>query len=130
MPVATQTIIDQDRNLVMKFTNIDETEAAVRKVDVSTLQANGNGDPCTGVVIRRLIGVTEGMSVDILWDATVNVLALTTPTDDYFDLDFSEFQGIPNDAGSGITGDILFTTNGATAGDRYTIILQMIKKYD
>ena len=46
--------------------------------------------------------------------------------DEYYD----NFTAIPNNAGSGKTGDIDFTTVGHSSGDSYMIILEMIKKYD
>ena len=47
--VTTQTIIDGERNCVMKFTNVSDGsgESAVAKVDVSALAANANGTACS-----------------------------------------------------------------------------------
>ena len=67
------------------------------------------------------------MGVDILWDATTDVLAWHLPTDTSETFDFTEIGGLQNNAGSGITGDIMFTTIGHTAADRYSILLEMIK---
>jgi hypothetical protein len=69
------------------------------------------------------------MGVDILWDADTNVIADTVPADVMYKMCFSDFGGIPNNSGDGKTGDVLFTTVGATAGDRYTIVLECIKTY-
>jgi len=124
--VTTQIIVDGPHNCIMKFTNISDGtgEAAVTKVDVSTL----SGSP-TRVGIRRIRGSTLGMGVQILWDATADVLAWYVPADHDSDQDFVHFSNIPNNAGAGVTGDIQFTTVGHTAGDVYTIILEMIKQY-
>jgi hypothetical protein len=43
--------------------------------------------------------------------------------------DYSDFTGIPNNAGDGVTGDILFTTIGASSTDTYTVILELVKEY-
>ena len=43
--------------------------------------------------------------------------------------DYTPFSGIPNNAGSGKTGDVQFTTIGASSGDTYTVILEVIKSY-
>lgn len=122
--VASQTIVDGRKNVVMKFTNISDGtgESAVLKVDVSAL----SGAPST-VRIMRCHYVTTGMSVRVLWDATTDVLAFQTPTDGEGTLDFTAFGGLPNNAGAGVTGDIMFTTVGHTAADAYTIILEMEK---
>ena len=68
--VATQTLIDGERNAVMKFTNASDGtgETAVKKVDVSTL----SGSP-TEVSITRVQYMTHGIGVSVAWDATANV---------------------------------------------------------
>ena len=117
---------DGKRNLVMKLTNISDGtgEAGVIKVSPPLM----SGAPAN-VVIRRIKASTFGMGVQILWDATTDVLAWYIPADMDVDQDFTFFGGIQNNAGAGVTGDILFTTTGATAGDVYSIVLEMIKKY-
>ena len=44
-------------------------------------------------------------------------------------LDMSEFTGLTNNAGSGVTGDIMLTTVGHGSGDAYTVVLKMVKHY-
>jgi hypothetical protein len=130
--VTTQTIEDGPRNLVMKFTNVSDStgESEVVKVDVSDLSTQPRtGAACTSVTVTGIQFSTYNMSVSIFLDATANVL-LTTLPENYSDtLDFSDFTGIPNNAGTGVSGDILFTTNGAAAGDTYMIILKGVKNY-
>jgi len=69
------------------------------------------------------------MGVDILWDATTDVLCESVPADVLYKMCYDEFGGLPNNAGAGKTGDVLFSTVGAAAGDRYTIIIEAIKTY-
>ena len=76
--VTSQTLQDGDKSVVMKFTNISDGsgEAAVKKVDVSALQAqSGSGAACTGVSIQCVWYECNGMSVDLLWDASTDVIA-------------------------------------------------------
>jgi hypothetical protein len=68
------------------------------------------------------------MSVQIDLDATANVLLATLPQDYSDTLDFSDY-GVPNNAGTGVTGNILFTTIGAAAADSYMVIITMTKNY-
>lgn len=128
--VTSQTIFDGTRTAVMKFTNISDGtgETAVLKVDVSAL-TGFQGASCTGVNIVTLDAMTVGMGVDILWDATTDVICYTIGADQFVSFDFARFGGITNNAGSGKTGDLMFTTVGATAGDRYTIVLEMTKNF-
>ena len=128
--VTSQTLIDQDRVAIMKFTNISDGtgESAVLKVDVSALSAPA-GKVCSGVSIVRIYASTEGMGVDVLWDATTDVVAITLGPNQFYEYGFDDFGGIWNNSGDGKTGDIRFTTIGASSGDRYTIILYMTKQY-
>jgi hypothetical protein len=127
--VRTQILQDGPRNAVIKFTDFSDGtgETAVLKVDVSTL-SGFNGRIPTEVRIEKIEYSLDGMQVEILWDATVDVIAwILTPSSDN-DIDFRSAP-LVNDAGAGKTGDILFTTIGASAGDSYSIILHLVKHY-
>lgn len=129
--VTSQTILDGERLFIGKFTNISDGtgETTVVKIDVSALSANAAGNACNGVKINKIWAQTQGMSVDILWDATTDVLCESIPENQFYLMDYSSFGGLPNNAGAGKTGDVMFTTVGAAAGDRYTITLECIKTY-
>lgn len=122
--VASQTLLDSSKNIVMKFTNVSDGtgESAVLKVDVSTL----NGAP-SEVRLDKIFFSTSGMAVRILWDATADVDAILVAADQSGCLDFTSFGGLKNNAGAGKTGDIMFSTIGHSSGDVYTIILHMSK---
>ena len=124
--VTTQTIIDGERNCVMKFTNVSDGsgESAVAKVDVSALAANANGKACSEVRIQRVSHAIVGMSVQLFFNASTNVLAMELAESSNGHMDFKDFGGIPNNAGSGKNGDILFTTKGHSSGDTYSITLE------
>ena len=129
--VTTQTRIDGERNCVMKFTNVSDGsgESAVAKVDVSALQANTAGTSCSEVRLMRVSHAIVGMSVQMFLDATDNVLLAELAESSNGHMDFKDFGGLPNNAGSGKTGDILFTTKGHSSGDTYSITLEMVKVY-
>lgn len=128
--VTSQTLVDGTQRAVFKFTNISDGtgEAGVVKIDVSAL-APYQGEPCTSVSIQRIDVITSGMGINMLWDATTDVVALTFGDADFVSLDFSRFGGITNNAGTGKTGDLLFTTVGAASGDRYTVVIEVVKSY-
>ena len=129
--VTSQTIQDGERVAILKFTNESDgtSESSVKKVDVSALTTNSKGETCTGVSIARIYWATRGMGVDIEFDASTNVLAIPLPADSTGDEYYDLFSGIPNNAGSGVTGDIDFTTVGHSNGDAYSIILVLNKNY-
>ena len=129
--VTSQTIQDGEKVAVLKFTNESDGtgESSVKKVDVSALTTNSAGESCTSVSISRIYWATRGMAVDIEFDATTNVIAIPLPADSTGDEYYDIFTGIPNNAGSGVTGDIDFTTVGHSSGDAYSIILVLNKNY-
>jgi hypothetical protein len=129
--VTSQVILDGERLFIGKFTNISDStgESGVVKIDVSTLKPSAAGFACNGVKINKIWAQTQGMSVDLLWDATADLICETIPENQFYLMDYSSFGGLPNNAGAGVTGDLLFTTVGAASGDRYTIIIEAIKTY-
>lgn len=129
--VTTQIIEQGPRYAVIKFTDVSDGtgEVAVLKVDVSALTFDPLDGPVTNVRIEDIWYDIFGMQVEILWDATVDQMCwILTPGQ--FRHEFRTFGGIPNNAGAGKTGDILFTTIGASAGDSYSIILRLIKGHN
>jgi hypothetical protein len=129
--VTSQTILDGERLFIGKFTNISDSsgETAVVKIDVSALNPSAAGLACNGVKINKVWAQTYGMGVDILWDASTDLICESIPENQFYLMDYSSFGGLPNNAGTGKTGDVLFSTVGAAAGDRYTIIIEAIKTY-
>lgn len=129
--VGSQTILDGERLFIGKYTNISDGtgETAVVKVNVSTLNPNSFGLACTGVKINKIWATTHGMEVRILWDATTDLLTWAIPQNTNYLMDFSSFGGLPNNAGTGVNGNVLFTTADASAGDMYTIVLECEKYY-
>ena len=128
--VTSQTIIDGEKKVVMKFTNVSDGsgESAVAKVDVSALATNTDGSACTGVAIEQIWWQCIGMKVNILWDASSDVLAMQLGENQSGHHDYTSFGGITNNASSP-TGDVNFTTVGHSSADTYAIILYMRKEY-
>ena len=130
--VASQTIVDGPSFVAIKLTNISDGtgESAVAKVDVSALEADSRtGLSCTDVNIERIWWQCIGMKVRILFDASSDVMAIELGENQSGNHDYSIFGGLVNNAGSGKTGDIKFTTVGASSGDTYTVILYLRKKF-
>lgn len=129
--VASQTLLDGEREFIGKFTNISDGtgEAAVTKIQVSALAKNAAGKACNGIKITKIYATTHGMEVQILWGATTNLLTWVIPQNSNYLMDFSSFGGLVNNAGTGVTGDVKFTTVDHTAGDMYSIVIEGIKTY-
>jgi hypothetical protein len=129
--VTSQTLFDGERVAIMKFTNISDGtgETAVTKVNVSSLASSGAGKACTGVIVNKITSLCHGMEVRMLWDATTDVPFFMTTINTNYENDFSSIGGITNNSGAGKNGNILFSTADASAGDTYTIVLEMVKTY-
>jgi len=122
--VTTTVLVDNSREYVALFTNtsVSTGESAVTKIDVSALSP-----AATKVAIEKIHYSTFGMAVNILWDATTDVLAWRCLADQTGTFDFTRFGGLPNPCTAGYTGDVQFTTVGHTAGDTYAIVLECRK---
>ena len=129
--VTTQTIVDGPKYAVLKLTNISDGtgESAVTKVDVSGLAESANGVTYTGATIQKIWWQCTGMKVSILFDASTDVLAIQLGENQSGHHDYTSFGGLTNNAGSGKTGDINFTTVGHSSGDTYTVILYLRKEF-
>ena len=130
--VASQIIVDGSSFVAIKLTNISDGtgETAVTKVDVSALEADSRtGQSCTDVNIERIWRQCIGMKVRIMFDADTDVMAIELGENQSGNHDYSIFGGLTNNAGTGKTGDVKFTTVGASSGDTYTVILYLRKKF-
>jgi len=127
--VTSTTLQDGVKKSVLRFTNVSDGsgEAAVAKVDASALDVMTSGATSTNIKITQCWWSISGMDVDIIWNATANIHALTLTSDGAGYLDFRSFGGLQNTAGGGKNGDILFTTRGHTNLDTYTIVLEVEK---
>ena len=130
--VASQTLQDGIKQAVFKFTNVSDGtgESAVTKIDVSGLSKNAKGQSCTRVTIDEIWWQCNGMKVQVLFDASSNLLCIELGENQSGHHDYSSFGGLVNNAGSGVTGDILFTTVGHSSADTYTITMKVRKSYE
>lgn len=122
-----QTLHDGARNLVVKAQLVgDGTDASsVQLIDAS---AYSNPTPGAGASLKvdRVQWALDNFAVTLAWDASANVEFLTLEGEG--DRKFCEIGGLVNNAGSGITGDIDFSTNGNASGEDGTIVLWMKKR--
>jgi hypothetical protein len=129
--VASQTILDGERVAIMKFTNTSDGtgETNVVKVNPASLTASAAGGACNAVTITKITALTHGMEVQLKWKATTPVVIETIPQNTQYQQDYSKIGGLTNNAGAGKDGAITFTTLDASAGDAYTVVLEMVKHY-
>ena len=119
MAVVKQTLVDSDFEHVVKVTTTG-TNSGANIVDASAL-AGADTNPRLPIVSCQW---TTGSQTDILFDATANVVALSLNGNGNINGDAQNTPSIANNAGSGVTGDILLTNSSASVG---TIILKCRK---
>jgi hypothetical protein len=129
--VASQTLFDGERKAIMKFTNTSDGtgETNVVKVNPASLSPSNAGGACDRVTITKITALTHGMEVQMKWKASTPVVIETIPQNNSYQQDFEKIGGLTNNAGTGVDGAITFTTLDASAGDTYTVVLEMVKHY-
>jgi hypothetical protein len=130
--VTSQTLVDNNTTAVILLTNLSDGtgESLVTKVNVANLAVNALGQACTGVSVQKIHTACHGMEFRLFWDATTDVVFFASAQNNQFTFDFSNFGGLRNNAGTGKTGNILLSTADASAGDTYTLVLEMTKYYN
>ena len=115
--VTTTVLNDGPVNYVVHCTNSSDGtgEVSAVKVDVSSMTPVP-----TEVSILKIEYSTQGMAVNVYFDATVPVLAAALPANHSGCFDFCEVGGLRNTSGAGKTGDITVTTS-IQAGSSYSI---------
>ena len=119
MAVVIQELYDSDFITTIKVTTTS-TNSAVQILDASDLEGAAT-DPRVSIVACQW---TVGNQTDLLFDATSNVVALSLNGNGTFNVGGQTLPAIPNNAGSGVTGDILLTNGSASVGN---IILKVRK---
>ena len=129
---TSQTLFDGERVAIMKFyatMGTTENETNVVKVNPANLAASSAGGACDAVSILKVTALTHGLEVQMNWVATAPVVIETVPPDSQYTQDYSNIGGLTNNAGTGKTGSISFSTLDGSAGDAYTVVLEMQKHY-
>ena len=120
--VATKYLINGSRDFVIKIDIVggDAEFTAEKIIDVADL----TGTP-TVFKIRNISWQFAEFTATLLWDATTDKQAFVLNQYEG-DIDFFESTGVPivNDAGTGVSGNLLMTTKGLAAGDTGTIIIR------
>ena len=111
MAVSAVTLKDTDFETVVKVTTTGtNTNASI--VDASALEG-AESDPRLAIVACQW---TTGNQTNILFDATSNVVALSLNGNGAYNVGSQQMPSILNNAGTGVTGDILLTNGSASVG--------------
>ena len=110
MAVVLHEIKDSDFEYVVKVTTTS-TNSAASLVDVSAAEGAAT-DPRLSLVA---VSWSVSSQTDILWDATSNIVTLSVSGNGNYG-HTHDMPSIPNNAGSGVTGDVLLTNGSASVG--------------
>jgi len=110
MAVVLHEIKDSDFEYVVKVTTTS-TNSAASIVDVSAAEGAATNPRLT--LVAASWSVTS--QTDILWDASSNIVILSVNGSGHYG-HTHEMPSISNNAGSGVTGDVLLTNSSASVG--------------
>ena len=111
MAVSAVTLKDTDFETVVKVTTTG-TNTNQSIVDAAALEG-AESNPRLAIVACQW---TTGNQTNILFDATSNVVALSLNGNGAYNVGSQQMPSILNNAGTGITGDILLTNGSASVG--------------
>ena len=111
MAVSAVTLKDTDFETVVKVTTTG-TNTNQSIVDASALEG-AESNPRLAIVACQW---TTGTQTNILFDATSNVVALSLNGNGAYNVGSQQMPSILNNAGTGVTGDILLTNGSASVG--------------
>ena len=103
---------------------------ALDPAELSTLNGQSTGPVATRLIIDKISYNVEALSgVNLYWEATANDL-ITTLVSSGDDIDMKDYGGIYNTEKAGVTGKIVYTTQGWVASSvlSYDIIIECRKK--
>jgi len=125
-------IIDGERSAVFAITILGDGTgdySSELMIDVSTLEPNHRGVPCSEVSIMKMSGFCINFFANLLWDGNTDALSLGFNFYSDFSYDFQRVGGLVNPKPAGFTGDIMITTNSLGAAETGFIYLEVVKKY-
>lgn len=118
--VSSKTLWTGNKSAQFAFTNLSDGtgESVVQKIDISTLP----GSP-TAIVINKAWFAVNGMAVQVIFDHATDDLVLTLAGTGYYD--FAQIGGLKDPSAGTSTGDLLFTTQGHSGTDTYSVVLDI-----
>ena len=133
--VQIQTLVDSERNLVVKLVGLLDTSnvslaTLIDPATIAAVNASGlNSQQPTKVAIKKVTyDVEDGLAVNLYWDATADV-----PIWRFVGRGFvmGEHIGfLQNNAGAGVTGKVLYDTDGYSSGSlSFSLLIECIKQW-
>jgi hypothetical protein len=131
---SIQTLVDGQKNVVIKVDGyLDTSDVALATLlDPATLSAIDNeGHLATKLRIDKIVyDVEDTLAVNLFWDATADVSIWHLAGRGKLEFD-RKYGGLQNNAGAGVTGKILYSTQGWAASGllSYSFTLECTKQW-
>jgi len=133
--VQIQTLVDSERNLVVKLVGLLDTSnvSLATLIDpalLAAVNASGlNSQQPTKVAIKKVTyDVEDGLAVNLYWDATADV-----PIWRFVGRGFvmgEQIGFLQNNAGAGVNGKVLYDTDGYSSGSlSFSLLIECIKQW-
>ncbi len=132
----SQRILVENLKNVVKYITIDsdgseETDLVIYDSSVHATNL-GTTDPLDCTVMSYTYSVVCANAtaaalpqIKVEFDASTDVMAFNLPANSCEEVCFKDIGGLPNNAGTGITGDLLLTTTNLAAGDSIMLIVNV-----
>lgn len=116
-------------NTGLTFTLVAGNVVLIDPAQLSALNFQGT-TPTKLIVDKISYNIEAGIAVNTYWDATTPVL-LASLVSSGDDLEFKKFGGLYSNAGAGVTGRIVYNTQGWSAGAilSFNVIFECRKNY-
>jgi hypothetical protein len=128
-----QIIGDGPRNTILKVQGVLDTSdlASMTLVDPALLCGIDNTGALKALKLRIkriVLNIEDGLSVYLWWDATTPVRIESYQGRGH--MEFNNFGGLTNNAGAGVTGKILISTQGWATGAilSFSMVVELIKQ--
>jgi len=125
-----QVVLDGPRNVVIKVDGILDTsdQASTTVADPATMTGIDNTGALKALKLRLKeidYQVEDGLSVNLFWDATTPVLLQSY--NGRGNNCYNDFGGLPNNAGVGVNGKVLLSTEGWVGIKSFSLVMRFIK---
>lgn len=132
---SVQTLVDSERNLVVKLVGILDTSnvslsTLIDPALVAAVNASGlNSQQPARVAIKKVnYDIEDGLAVNLYWDATTDVPIWRFTGRGC--VDAKHFGFLQNNAGAGVNGKVLYDTDGYSSGVlSFSLIIECIKQW-
>lgn len=124
--VTSQTLFDGANDVIVK---VHVASDGSEETDLVVVDASTFSPVFTNCRLWKLdvSSAAVALQARLIWDATTDIPIIAIPASAFHQLSWEAIGGLPNNTGTGRTGDVLLTTLGLANGDQVTLIIHLKK---